>query len=442
MLCASRVSGFPVTFKDTPDITLLVQYSDYAEGVRLCEVIDHRSAAEKRVYRQFQFAASSSTNTNHAAGVMYGMDQSLSMYVLKNADHILTPALLVYPELVDANIRATLRLTRGDPNRWRPHIKTAKIACVIRQMMGHGVLQFKCSTTLELLTACQAGVADVLLAFPVTGANARRTSDLARQFPATRISVLLESDDQAACWSGTPVSVFIDVNPGMNRTGMSQERSGDIRDLAKQLGSAFRGIHYYDGHIKDADAARAGYDHLMEIIGALSNAGCDPGEVITSGTPAAPFALAHAGLGDGPFQHRISPGTVVYNDMTSLNQLPGLGYAAAAIVLTTVISHPAPGMFTCDAGHKSVSADAGVPTCAVIGHPEFRPLRPSEEHLPMDASAAGSVPPIGSQLYLIPRHVCPTVNNFDEAVMVVNGEIRGTERVTARGHENPLANNP
>jgi D-serine deaminase-like pyridoxal phosphate-dependent protein len=188
--------------------------------------------------------------------------------------------------------------------------------------------------------------------------------------------------------------------------------------------------------------AHAGYDRLIDIVEALSKAGVMPGEVITSGTPAAPFALTHAGLSKGlskgQFVHRISPGTVVYNDMTSLEQLAGLGYTAAAVVLATVISHPKANMFTCDAGHKSVSADAGVPTCAVVGRPDLRPLKPSEEHLPVDASATGDVPAIGSQVYLIPRHVCPTVNNFDEALMVVGGEVQGIERVSARGHESPL----
>ena len=373
------------------------------------------------------------------------MEEQKSPYTLKSPDRILTPALLVYPELVDANIQATLRLTGGDPNRWRPHIKTAKIGYVIRQMIAHGIHSFKCSTTLELLTACEAGASDVLLAFPVTGANARRTADLASQFPNTRVSVLVESQQQADSWSGAGVGIFIDVNPGMNRTGISQDRANDIRDLALSLSATFRGLHYYDGHIsaagvaKDGTTAHAGYDRLLQIVDALSQAGCAPCEIITSGTPAAPHALSHAGLRAGPFRlHQISPGTVVYNDMTSLEQLPNLGYMAAAVVLSTVISHPAPNTFTCDAGHKSVSADAGVPTCRVIGRPDLNPSKPSEEHLPIELSVSGQLPAIGSHLYLMPRHVCPTVNNFDEALIVVDGEIRGVERVTARGHESPL----
>lgn len=372
------------------------------------------------------------------------MDQPTSPYALRNADSILTPALLVYPELVDANIRATLRLMNGDADRWRPHIKTAKIVSVIRQMIAHGVRCFKCSTTLELLTACEAGADDVLLAFPVTGANARRTADIALRFPETRISVLIESFEQVGTWAGTRVGIFIDVNPGMNRTGIAQERADDISALAQHLGASFRGLHYYDGHIAAKDisqreaAAHAGYDRLIEIVNLLSAAGSAPGEVITSGTPAAPAALSHQGLSNGPFRHRISPGTVIYNDMTSLAQLPGLGYVAAVVVLSTVVSHPAPNMITCDAGHKSVSVDAGLPNCEIVGRPDLTPRKPSEEHLPIQATNTGNIPAIGSHLYLIPRHVCPTVNNFDDALIVIGGEVRGVERVAARGHESPL----
>jgi hypothetical protein len=35
-------------------------------------------------------------------------------------------------------------------------------------------------------------------------------------------------------------------------------------------------------------------------------------------------------------------------------------------------------------------------------------------------------------------HVCPTVNNFDHALIVIGGRIAGVERVTARGREAPI----
>ena len=110
----------------------------------------------------------------------------------------------------------------------------------------------------------------------------------------------------------------------------------------------------------------------------------------------------------------------------------------AALVIARIVSHPHRGIVTCDAGHKAVSADAGVPTCVVIGHPELTPLSPSEEHLPLAVQEGYEPPKVGDVLYLIPRHVCPTVNNFDAALIVRNGEIEAIEKVSARGHEGPL----
>jgi len=373
------------------------------------------------------------------------MDIQLSEYALHDVDQILTPALLIYPECVDRNIQATLRMVGSDPERWRPHIKTAKLKAVVRRFLDYGIRNFKCATSLELLTACEAGAADVLVAFPVTGANAERIREIASQYPGTRVSALVESSEQAALWRGTNLGVFIDVNPGMDRTGIDQDRADVVSKLAAEIGGAFRGLHYYDGHVSGVGASEResktheGYSRLLRIVHALSDAGMSPGEVITSGTPAAPYGFSYSGFNGGGFIQRISPGTVVYNDFTSLEQLPGYGYVPAVLVLSTVVSQPTSHHVTCDAGHKSVSADAGVPTCQVVGRPDLKPQKPSEEHLPIEVPATGDRPRIGDKLYLLPRHVCPTVNNFDEALFIVNGRIDKVEAVTARGHESALA---
>ncbi len=374
------------------------------------------------------------------------MQPDLSAYRIAGLESVLTPALVIYPEYVDANIEATLELAGGDPSRWRPHIKTAKLARTMRQLVQHGVVQFKCSTTLELLASCEAGARDVLVAYPMVGANADRVRAIAGRHPGVRVSILVENESQAQAWHNTGIGVFIDINPGMDRTGIDQNRTAAIAQLAAQLGNEFRGLHYYDGHIRaDAQAERdreafAGYERLLDIVAAVRNAGSRVEEVITSGTPAMPCGLAFPGFRNAGFIHRVSPGTVVYNDVTSLEQLPMVdGYRAAALVVARVVSHPSPDRFTCDAGHKSVSADAGVPTCAVLGRPDLTPLKPSEEHLPVQVAAGAQRPAIGDYVYLIPRHVCPTVNNFDVALIVEAGRITGSEPVSARGHEAPLA---
>ena len=365
-------------------------------------------------------------------------------YRVDDLSRVLTPALAIYPEMVDANIDATLHLLGGDANRWRPHVKTAKLEYTMRRMVERGVRAAKCATTLELLTACEAGADDVLLAYAVVGANAARVLEIAAEHPKTKVSVLVETPDQAAPWVDSSIGVFLDVNPGMNRTGIEQDRVQSIVSLARAAAGSFGGLHYYDGHMHASDpvarqaAAWAGYDKLMDLIAACESAGAHVGEVVTSGTPAMPCGASYPGFQNAGFIHRVSPGTVVYNDATSLEQLQGLGYQAAVVVIASVVSHPIKGRFTCDAGHKAVSADAGVPTCVIAGHPDFNPLKPSEEHLPVDVAAGQPVPAIGSVVYLIPRHVCPTVNNFDDALIVEGGRITSIEPVTARGHEKAI----
>jgi D-serine deaminase-like pyridoxal phosphate-dependent protein len=370
-------------------------------------------------------------------------------YVIASAEHIQTPALAIYLDLVEHNISTTLRLLGGNPNRWRPHIKTAKIGSIIRRLVERGVRQFKCATTLELQTACDVGATDVLVAYPCVGARAARVREIALAYPKIEISALVENVEGINVWVGSNVGLFIDVNAGMDRTGVREELVGEILRIADEIrnrGLRFRGLHYYDGHHRVADLgqrtaeAHRGYDHLLGIVSSLADAGIEVDEIVTSGTPSFPAALEYEPFQRAKFIHRVSPGTVIYNDVTSLSQLPEeLDYQPAVLVITTVVSKPVELIVTCDAGHKTVSADCGDPTCAVLGHPELTPIHPSEEHLPMQVATGARVPEIGEQLYLIPRHVCPTVNNFDHALLIKGREIVGLAKVSARGREKPIA---
>jgi D-serine deaminase-like pyridoxal phosphate-dependent protein len=369
-------------------------------------------------------------------------------YRVPDIENVLTPTLLLYPEFVASNIDRTLDLLDGDADRWRVHIKTAKLGYTLRILIERGICNFKCATTLELLVACRSGAQDVLFAHPAVGANARRVREIAEQFPQVRISVLAENEEHIAQWRGSRVGVFLDVNPGMNRTGIEQSHSAKIVELTRGIGYLrleFRGLHYYDGHYGRLDqlertaAAHAGYERLLKVVNEIERSNIAAPEVITAGTPTFPCSLAYEGFRRGGFVHRVSPGTVVYCDASSLAQLPTeYGYRPAVLVLTRVVSQPAVGMVTCDAGHKAVSADAGVPTCVVVGHSELTPLSPSEEHLPMALQGGVAGPQVGEALYLLPRHVCPTVNNFDCALLVQDGEVKSVEKVSARGREAPL----
>src|SRR5229473_2754866 len=225
-------------------------------------------------------------------------------YRVSAVEEVLTPALVLYPEIVASNVERTLELLGGDADRWRVHIKTAKLGYTLRILIERGVCNFKCATTLELLVACRSRAGDVLFAHPAVGANARRVSEIAEQFPKVRISVLAENEQQVAQWRGSRVGVFLDMNPGMDRTGIEQSDSAKIVELARaisQLGLEFRGLHYYDGHLGGLEmrertaAAHAGYDRLLIVVSGLERSGMRVPELITAGTPTFPCSLGYKG---------------------------------------------------------------------------------------------------------------------------------------------------
>jgi D-serine deaminase-like pyridoxal phosphate-dependent protein len=383
-----------------------------------------------------------------ATPVQSDVQSAPAEYAIRDLSHLLTPALAIYRGNVAHNIDTTIALLGNDPNRWRPHLKTAKLSYVMGMLRARGVKAVKCATTLELLEACEAGFEDVLLAYPVAGSNAQRAIEIARAYPRVVVSVLVDSLPQTDPWAGCGIGVFLDIDPGMGRTGIPQDDGELILRIAQSLkesGIRFRGLHYYDGHLRDADLetrtrkAHAGYDRLLEIVSLLESKGIDVGEVIAGGTPVLPCVVSYPGFRGKRFIQRASPGTVVYCDNDTLSVLPSsFSYRPAALVLSRVVSTSVAGRIACDAGHKAVSVDAGVPNCVVLGWDGLVPLHPSEEHLPISVAAGAATPALGEILYLVPKHVCPTVNNFSQALIVEDGEVAGVEAVSARGREGPI----
>ena len=60
---------------------------------------------------------------------------SANDYRIAFVEEVRTPALAIYPEILDSNIAVTLRLLGGDANRWRPHVKTAKLAFSMQRLV-------------------------------------------------------------------------------------------------------------------------------------------------------------------------------------------------------------------------------------------------------------------------------------------------------------------
>lgn len=348
-----------------------------------------------------------------------------------------TPALLVHLDRVRANVDAMLRHVEGNPRRWRPHVKTCKVPQVLELLLGAGVSRFKVATTRELAVLLEAAgpgrAVDVLVAIAHHGANQQRVLDLARSHPHHRVAMLSEDEHHATALQAAGLDVFVDVDPDWGRSGIPMGETQRILAVARAAGPRLRGIHCYEGNITDADPAvrerRALPVH--ERVCQLACMMARPPELVTSGTPGFRAALRHQGY--RAFDHAVSPGTVTYWDARSA-ELGIEGFVPAVEVQTRVVSRPTPDRLTVDCGSKAIDAAAGEPVVVPVGPWQLQALRPSEEHLPMKV-LAGEAPPLGSLLRVVPRHVCPTVNLADEAVLLDRERVVAVVPVGARGHE-------
>jgi len=357
---------------------------------------------------------------------------------INNVNEIDSPALLVYPDRVKANIQMAIKMT-GDINRLRPHIKTHKCAEVAKLMMDAGIYKFKCATIAEAEMLGIINAKDVLLAYQALGPKLKRFIALIKKYPGTQFSCLTDNlvsaaeQSKAFSEAGTKVPVYIDLNVGMNRTGI------DSGDEALKLyaycstaeGMIIKGIHAYDGHIRDIDLAErrkncdAAFSIVKEMAEKIESMGLGKPVIIAGGSPTFSIHCKREEI-------ECSPGTFVYWDRGYSVGCPEQEFMPAAVLLTRVVSLPGKEKLCTDLGHKSVAAENEI--TKRVFFPEFEILEAiaqSEEHLVLENKTAHQFAP-GDILYGIPYHICPTVALYDSVKIVEGGEVVGEWKSIAR----------
>jgi 3-hydroxy-D-aspartate aldolase len=361
-------------------------------------------------------------------------------YTVANAADIPSPALLIYPDRVEENIRRMIRVA-GDVERLRPHMKTNKLPEVIQMQMDQGITKFKCATIAEaeMVAACQ--VPDVLLAYQPVGPNVQRFIRLAQTFPKTMFSALVDDEDtiralsNAAVQARLTVNLFLDLDCGMHRTGVTPGPPAVelYRLIACSPGLRPAGLHMYDGHIHDTDLAtrtricEEAFAQFRTMREDLHTAGLPVPASVIGGTPTFPLhaqRAAHENV-------ECSPGTAVFWDWGYSTILPDMDFLPAILVLTRVVSKPGTKLLCLDLGHKAIASEIPAPRVQLLGLPDAKAVGHSEEHLVVETDRAGEFR-VGSCFYGMPWHVCPTVALHNEAVVVKNGRADERWRVVGR----------
>ena len=358
-------------------------------------------------------------------------------YLVDDINKIDSPALLIYRHRVRHNIALAVHLV-GNAGRLRPHVKTHKSSEATKLMLEAGITKFKCATIAEAEMLAQCGALDVLLAYQPTGPKIGRMLKLIRQYPGVDFSCMVDSADAAsaiareAVTQGLEMNVFLDVNVGMNRTGVMPQDAKLLYQACNEIkGIKVVGLHGYDGHINDSDLAvrkqRAddAYGKLKSVQEELKTKGLLHEVIVIGGSPT--FAI-HAQRQDV----ECSPGTFVYWDRSYQQLFPDLKFLPAALVVCRVVSIVNETRICLDLGHKSIASENALDhRVYFLNSQELKPVGHSEEHLVVETTIANSYN-IGDVLYGMPYHICPTCALYNTAYVIENGKVKEEWQIVAR----------
>ncbi|EAQ78060.1 D-TA family PLP-dependent enzyme [Blastopirellula marina] len=336
------------------------------------------------------------------------------------AELISTPAMVIDLPIVEKNLQKLHSYADQHGLHVRPHTKTHKSRYFARMQLKQG------SSGLTVAKVGEAEVmalesSDILIAYPAIDPDRRRRLAQLAQQHTVRVAVDsaygVSALAAAAQEAGSTIGILVDVNVGMNRTGVSTPV--EALQLAQQIAQSenslrLDGIFFYPGHIwrpadEQAEPLRQVDAILAEVITLWESHGLSANIVSGGSTPTA--YQSHL----LPSQTEIRPGTNIFNDMNTVRA----GYCelseCAVAIICTVVSTAVPGKCVIDAGTKTLTSDRNVtqPDSGhghVLEYPRGKIVRLSEEHGEIDFADCDTLPKIGERLTVIPNHICPCVN--------------------------------
>lgn len=361
-------------------------------------------------------------------------------FQLKNTEALISPSLLVYPDRIKHNIETMVAMAGGTDNL-RPHVKTHKCAEIITMQLEQGITKFKCATIAEAELLATSNAPDVLLAMQPVGANMDRFVTLIKKFPEVRFSTLVDNLNivdllgNLADNNQLKISLYIDLNVGMNRTGIApnQDAFNLYKSISEHSFLNIEGLHVYDGHFRNTDPkirekdCDAAFKTVLGLKDKITNVGLPNPIIIAGGSPSFPFHCKRKNV-------IASPGTTLLWDAGYGGLFPEMNFLPAAVLLTRIISKPKAGILCFDLGHKSIAPEMDFPRVKFLTLDHGRQISQSEEHLVVEYDDL-KVLEVGDEHYAIPRHICPTVAKYEYLQVVENRYITDAWKVAARNQK-------
>lgn len=360
-------------------------------------------------------------------------------FEIEDAKKVGSPALLVYPNRVRYNAELMVQIS-GNPNRLRPHIKTHKMAEIIKIQQELGIDKFKCATLTEAILLAKTGASDVLLAMQPVSLHLDAYIDIIGKYPKTKFSTLIDNEQsftefrKAGAKNSLILDLWLDINNGMNRTGIKVGKEAELlyKSIYKDPSLNLLGFHVYDGHIHNTSLKEREiecdkcFSPVLDLKTTLESQGYSVPVIVAGGTPTFPIHKKRNHVD-------LSPGTPLLWDEGYGSHFSDLKFLPASVLLTRIVSKPGKGLLCFDLGHKSVASEMKLPRVRFLGNQDFKQISQSEEHLVVKTNTSDNYN-IGDTFYALPIHICPTVSKYPEALIVQDTKIIGSWKIAARDH--------
>jgi D-serine deaminase-like pyridoxal phosphate-dependent protein len=353
-----------------------------------------------------------------------------------------TPALLLDLDRFEANVRRLSGAITAGGKDWRPHSKGHKSPWIARRQIELGAIGVTCAKVSEAEVMVEGGVPSVLIANELA---ARTKVERAARLQS-RAEVLICADDpfhvrlasEVASDLGVEIPMVVDINVGMERTGVAPGRSAleIARAIDRAPGVRLAGIMGYEGHVLTAwpneekrDGTIAAVAGLIESRRLIEDDGMTVGIVSGGGSGNYMFAASLDGLTE------LQAGGACLMDQFygTLCHLDELGFEYALTILTTVTSRPTDERVITDAGFKTLSAGEAGRQPFLVERQDFELEYLSAEHGNWRRPPGTDEVGIGDRFEIVPDYHDTTTFRHDQFIGMRGDVVEAVIPLLGRG---------
>lgn len=356
-----------------------------------------------------------------------------------------TPALIIDLDVFEANMLKMQKALDEAGIGLRAHTKMHKCPIIARKQIEAGANGVCAAKVSEAEIMARAGVKDILVTSPLASVDkVFRFIQLRQDHPGLKVVVDCEASarmlNDSAEESGVSVEVFIDIDPGMGRTGVEagEPTLALYHEIEKNCAALrFAGLQMYAGNCMHIE----GHPKRFEKYARTMASGIETVELFTQQGIDVPVV---SGGGTGTFDmeqelgliNELQAGSyafmdIEYRDIGGKTSERFDDFGVSLFVLVTAISQPQSRLITVDGGFKSFASDKMAP--------QFRDVEGvifhwgGDEHGIVQLDNPSRSIALGNKLAMLTPHCDPTVNLHDYYFPFRDGMVSEIWPVSARG---------